>query len=39
VGDQFIDASVATQLRKMSDTLRNEGQSKLKAKFDKIIEG
>lgn len=39
VGDQFIDASVATQLRKMSDTLRNEGQSKLKAHMDKMIEG
>jgi hypothetical protein len=39
VGDQFIDASVATQLRKMSDTLRNEGQGKLKAHMDKMFEG
>ena len=39
VGDQYIDASVATQLRKMRDRLQNEGQSQLKARIEKIIEG
>lgn len=37
VGDQFIDASVATQLSKLGDQLINDGQSKLKAQIDKII--
>jgi F-type H+-transporting ATPase subunit delta len=39
VGDQFIDASVATQLRKMTDKLKNEGQSQLKARIERIIDG
>lgn len=39
VGDQFIDASVATQLRRMRDKLQTSGQSELKARFDRIVEG
>lgn len=39
VGDQFIDASVATQLRRMRDKLQTQGQSELKARMDRIIGG
>ncbi len=39
VGDQLIDASVATQLRRMRDRLANEGQASLKAHIDRAIEG
>jgi len=39
VGDQYIDASVATQLRRMRDKLQTSGQSTLKARFDRIVEG
>lgn len=38
VGDQFIDASVATQLRRMRDKLQTQGQAELKARIDRIIE-
>jgi F-type H+-transporting ATPase subunit delta len=39
IGDQLVDASVATRLRRMRDKLANEGSAALKAKFDRIIEG
>ncbi len=39
IGDQLVDASVATRLRRMRDKLANEGNAALKAKFDRIIEG
>ncbi len=37
VGDQFIDASVASQLRRMQDKLSNEGQAALKSRIDAIL--
>lgn len=39
IGDQLVDASVATRLRRMRDKLANEGSAALKARFDRIIEG
>lgn len=37
VGDQFIDASVASQLRRMQDKLSNDGQAALKSRIDSIL--
>ncbi|MEK6702762.1 MAG: ATP synthase F1 subunit delta [Planctomycetota bacterium] len=39
MGDQLIDASVATQLRKLRDRLASEGENKLKNNMGRIIEG
>lgn len=38
IGDQLIDASVATRLRRMRDKLATEGSAALKAKFDAILD-
>lgn len=38
IGDQLVDASVATKLRKMRDQLATSGTAAIRAKFDKIIE-
>jgi F-type H+-transporting ATPase subunit delta len=38
IGDQLVDASVATQLRKLKDRLENEGGSELRARISKIID-
>lgn len=37
IGDQLIDASVATQLRRMREKLMLEGASKLRSKIDSIL--
>ncbi|TSA40121.1 ATP synthase F1 subunit delta [bacterium] len=39
MGDQLIDASVSTQLRKLKDRLASEGEGKLKNSMGRIIEG
>jgi F-type H+-transporting ATPase subunit delta len=39
IGDQLIDASVATKLRKMRDQLATNGNAAIRAKFDRIVEG
>jgi F-type H+-transporting ATPase subunit delta len=38
IGDQLIDASVATRLRRMRDKLATDGSAALKARFDAIID-
>jgi F-type H+-transporting ATPase subunit delta len=38
IGDQLVDASVATQLRKMKDKLDTDGGSELRARVSKIID-
>lgn len=38
VGDKLIDASVATQLRRMRERLVEDGAAKVRAKADRIIE-
>lgn len=37
IGDQLIDASVETQLRKIRDRLNNEGSSAIRARASKLI--
>lgn len=37
IGDQFIDASVATKLRKMKDQLATDGLARLRARFDSAL--
>lgn len=39
IGDQLIDASVATRLRRMRERLAGPGAEAVRAKFGKIIEG
>lgn len=39
IGDQLIDASVATRLRQMRDRLSNQGAGSLKSRLGRIIEG
>ncbi len=39
IGDQLIDASVATKLRKMRDQLSTSGTAAIRAKFGRIVEG
>mgnify|MGYP001389444418 CR=1 FL=1 len=39
IGDQLIDASVATHLRRLKDKLDNEGGANLRSRISKIIEG
>jgi F-type H+-transporting ATPase subunit delta len=38
IGDQLVDASVATRLRRMKDKLENEGGTELRARISKIID-
>lgn len=38
IGDQLIDASVATRLRRIKDQLETDGASNLRARISKIIE-
>jgi len=39
IGDQLVDASVATRLRRMKDQLEGQGLSRLRTKFDSIMGG
>lgn len=39
IGDQLIDASLATRLRKLRDQLTTSGNAAIRAKFDGIVEG
>lgn len=39
IGDQLIDASVATRLRRMRERLAGPGAEAVRAKFSRIIEG
>jgi F-type H+-transporting ATPase subunit delta len=39
IGDQLVDASLATRLAAMRDKLQNEGLAALRSKFGKILEG
>ncbi|CAG0966819.1 F-type H+-transporting ATPase subunit delta [Phycisphaerales bacterium] len=39
IGDQLIDGSIATQLRKMKDALDTDGSATLRAKISDIIQG
>jgi F-type H+-transporting ATPase subunit delta len=38
IGDQLIDASLATHLRKLKDQLDNEGSANLRANISRIVE-
>ena len=38
IGDQLIDASIATQLRKLRDRLNDHGGSELRARAERIID-
>lgn len=37
IGDQLIDASVATQLRRLKDSVENEGGARLRARIDSLL--
>lgn len=39
IGDQLIDGSIATRLRKLQDQLANSGTAAIRAKFDRMVEG
>ncbi|MBS0186507.1 MAG: ATP synthase F1 subunit delta [Planctomycetes bacterium] len=39
IGDQLIDASVQTSLRKIKDQLGTQGDSVVRGKIDRIVEG
>lgn len=39
IGDQLIDGSVAGQLRRMKESLMNEGRDELRQRIDRMIEG
>jgi ATP synthase F1 delta subunit len=39
IGDQLIDASLATRLRKLKDQLNASGASELRSRFGRIVEG
>jgi len=39
IGDQLVDASLATRLRKLKDRLNNSGMSDLRSRTDRIVEG
>lgn len=38
IGDQFIDGSVATQLRRLQDRLQNEGLGELRAQMNRALD-
>lgn len=38
IGDQLIDASVATRLRKLRDRLNEDGLASIRAKFDRMVD-
>ncbi len=38
IGDQLVDASLATQLRKLKDQFGNSGTAAIRAKFDRIVD-
>lgn len=38
IGDQLIDASVATRLRKLRDRINEDGMASVRAKFDNMID-
>lgn len=38
VGDRMVDASIATQLRRMKEVLSKDGASRLREKFDQAFE-
>jgi F-type H+-transporting ATPase subunit delta len=38
IGDQLVDASVQTQLRKMKDKLDTDGEAAMRTRISKIIE-
>jgi F-type H+-transporting ATPase subunit delta len=38
IGDQLVDGSLATHLRKLKDQLENEGGANLRAKISKIVD-
>ncbi|MBX3402351.1 MAG: ATP synthase F1 subunit delta [Phycisphaeraceae bacterium] len=38
IGDQLIDASIATRLRKMRDRLNEDGMAKLRARADRMMD-
>lgn len=39
IGDQLVDGSIATQLRRLKDQLGVRGMAAMRAKFDRAIEG
>jgi F-type H+-transporting ATPase subunit delta len=39
IGDQLLDASIATQLRRLKDKLTQDGTSAMRAKMGRILEG
>ncbi len=39
IGDQLIDGSVATQLRRLKDQFAQRGAAAMRAKLDRLIEG
>lgn len=38
IGDQLIDASIATRLRKLRDRLNEDGMASIRAKFDRMVD-
>lgn len=38
IGDQLIDASIATRLRKLRDRLNEDGMASARAKFDRMVD-
>ncbi|MCC6971698.1 MAG: ATP synthase F1 subunit delta [Phycisphaerales bacterium] len=39
IGDQLVDASLATRLRKLKDRLNSSGMSDVRSKIERIVEG
>ena len=39
IGDQFIDASVATRLRDLQDKIHRDGASRIRASLGRIVDG
>lgn len=39
IGDQLVDASIATRLRAMRDQLHTNGMAKLRGKIDRMLDG
>ncbi len=38
IGDQLLDGSIATQLRKLTDKLNTDGSSAMRAKIGRILD-